>query len=258
MAAYYNENDPKIAAWLKELIKRGLVADGEVDTRSIVDVRPDDLSGFVQCHFFAGIGGWSYALRLAGWPDERRVWTGSCPCQPFSQGGLGAGSEDARHLWPVWRPLITQCRPPVVVGEQVAGPSGRSWVDLVAGDLEDDVYAFAAADLPVASVDGLHIRHRMWWLAVAHSNADRVRWERVEQTSQRSQSKDPWFRRSEFEGLVSAARQLAVPAGRCGAVADGVSGRVGRLRGYGNAIVPQVAAEFIAAYLEAEAATVTQ
>ena len=66
MTAYYNENDLNAAAWLRNLINMGEIADGEVDTRSIEDVTPNDLKGFTQCHFFAGIGGWSYALRLAG------------------------------------------------------------------------------------------------------------------------------------------------------------------------------------------------
>src|SRR3990167_2875474 len=136
MAAYYNENDPKTAAWLRELIKAKLIADGEVDTRSIVDVQPADLTGFAQCHFFAGIGGWSYALRLAGWPDDRAVWTGSCPCQPWSMAGGGEGANDSRHLWPAWSELIGQCRPPVVFGEQVASEDGRYWLDLVFYDME--------------------------------------------------------------------------------------------------------------------------
>ena len=84
MSAYYNEIDPFAAQWLRELIKAGHIALGEVDTRSIENVAADDLAGFTQCHFFAGIGTWSYALRCAGWPDDRPVWTGSCPCQPFS------------------------------------------------------------------------------------------------------------------------------------------------------------------------------
>ena len=33
--AYYNEFDPMAAAWLRELIKAGLIPDGEVDERSI-------------------------------------------------------------------------------------------------------------------------------------------------------------------------------------------------------------------------------
>ena len=83
MSAYDNEIDPFAADWLRELIRAGHIAPGEVDTRSIEDVAPDDLAGFAQCHFFAGIGTWSYALRRAGWADDRPVWTGSCPCQPF-------------------------------------------------------------------------------------------------------------------------------------------------------------------------------
>ena len=71
MTAYYNEIDPKAAAWIRELIRCGHVAPGEVDERSIVDVRGSDLAGFTQCHFFAGIGVWSHALRSAGWADSR-------------------------------------------------------------------------------------------------------------------------------------------------------------------------------------------
>ena len=71
MAAYYNEIDPYAAQWLRNLIAAGHIAPGEVDERSILDVSPDDLTGFIQCHFFAGIGVWSHALRRGGWPDER-------------------------------------------------------------------------------------------------------------------------------------------------------------------------------------------
>ncbi len=102
MTAYYNELDPFAAAWLRELIADGLIADGDVDERSIVDVCADDLAGYDQHHFFAGIGGWSYALRLAGWDDDREVWTGSCPCQPLSVGGKQRGHADSRHLWPAF------------------------------------------------------------------------------------------------------------------------------------------------------------
>ena len=50
------------------------------------------------------------ALRLAGWPDDRPVWTGSCPCQPFSAAGEGKAADDERHLWPDWFPLIAERR----------------------------------------------------------------------------------------------------------------------------------------------------
>lgn len=72
MANYYNEIDAYAAEWLRNIMKEGLIPDGEVDTRSIVDVEPRDLAGFTQCHFFAGIAGWSHALRLAGWSEQQR------------------------------------------------------------------------------------------------------------------------------------------------------------------------------------------
>ena len=134
---YYNEYDKHAAAWLRELIAQKLIPAGEVDERSILDVQPDDLRPFTQCHFFAGIGGWPYALRLAGIPATRRLWTGSCPCQPFSTAGQQKGQEDERHLWPAFFNLIRECRPPTIFGEQVAsslvvGPSNppRSMPDL--------------------------------------------------------------------------------------------------------------------------------
>jgi hypothetical protein len=140
---YYNEHDKKKAAWLRELIKANIIAPGEVDERSVEDVRPDELVGFTQCHFFAGIGIWSYALRLAGWPDDKQVWTGSCPCQPFSSAGKRAGFNDPRHLWPAWFHLIAQCGPSVIFGEQVAKKDGLAWLDNVFDDLEGQHYAAA-------------------------------------------------------------------------------------------------------------------
>lgn len=71
MTVYYNEIDPYAAQQLRNLIAAGHIAYGHVDERSIVDVRANDLAGFVQCHFFAGLGGWPLAFRLAGWPDSR-------------------------------------------------------------------------------------------------------------------------------------------------------------------------------------------
>ncbi len=85
--AYYNEIDPFAADLLRQLIKASHIAPGEGDTRSFSVGLPNDLAGLVPCNLFAGIGGWSYALRRAGWPDDRPVWTGSPPCQPFRSAG---------------------------------------------------------------------------------------------------------------------------------------------------------------------------
>lgn len=167
MTAYYNEIDPYAAQWLRNLIDAGHIARGDVDERSIVDVKPDDLRGYTQAHFFAGIGGWSLALRLAGWPDDRPVWTGSCPCQPFSAAGTGKAADDERHLWPAWLPLIAERRPSSVFGEQVEAAIGWGWLDSVFADLETEGYACGATVLPACSVGAPHIRQRLWFVAYA-------------------------------------------------------------------------------------------
>ena len=165
MTAYYNENDPHAAQWLRNLIEAGEIAPGYVDERSILDVAPSDLWGFTQCHFFAGVGVWSRALRDAGWLDERPVWTGSCPCQPFSSAGKGGGFADERHLWPAYHWLLNNCRPECVLGEQVASKDGLAWLDLVYADLESSGYACGAVDLCAAGVGAPHIRQRLWFVA---------------------------------------------------------------------------------------------
>ena len=166
-AAYYNEIDPFAAQWLRNLIAAGHIAPGEVDERSIEDVTPDDLRGFTQCHFFAGIGVWSHSFRLAGWPDDRPVWTGSCPCQPFSAAGKGDGFADERHLWPHFFHLISERRPQHVFGEQVASGNANTWFDLVQADLEGMGYAFGLVPFTSASIGAPHIRERAYWVANA-------------------------------------------------------------------------------------------
>jgi DNA (cytosine-5)-methyltransferase 1 len=173
---FYNEHDPKAAAWLRELIKSNLIPTGIVDERSIEDIIPTELNQYTQCHFFAGIGGWSLALCLAGWPEDRPVWTGSCPCQPFSTAGKGGGFADERHLWPAFHHLISQCQPPVVFGEQVASKDGLAWLDLVRADLEASGYAVGASDLCAASVGAPHIRQRLWWVADGNNKGLEGRW----------------------------------------------------------------------------------
>lgn len=290
MPAYYNEIDPFAAQWLRNLIVCGEIAPGDVDERSIVDVRHDDLAGYDQCHFFAGIGGWSLALRLAGWPDDRPVWTGSCPCQPFSAAGKRGGTDDERHLWPEFFRLIGERRPTVVFGEQVASKAGLGWLDLVSADLERASYAVGAADLCAAGIGAPHIRQRLWWVAdreserrnrregtarpdrrdcpqnsgdprrLADANGGNAGAEREQRGREhRQQSADGGVygdgRPGPHHGFWQDADWLRCRDGRWRPVepgtfplAHGIPGRVGKLRAYGNAIVPQVAAEFIAAY----------
>jgi DNA (cytosine-5)-methyltransferase 1 len=174
VTAFYNEHDPFKAQWLRNLIAAGVIAPGVVDERSIEDIAPNELYGYKQVHLFAGIGVWSYALRLAGWPDDRQVWTISCPCQPFSTAGALAGFEDERHLWPAAQHLLAQCRPATVIGEQVASEDAKHWIDLVSADMEIMGYAFGAVAFPAASVGAPENRLRTYWMGHTTSARSQV------------------------------------------------------------------------------------
>ncbi|MCO8625973.1 DNA cytosine methyltransferase [Burkholderia multivorans] len=255
MAAYYNEIDPYAAQWLRNLIAAGHIAPGDVDERSIEDVRPDDLRAYDQCHFFAGIGVWSHALRRAGWPDDRPVWTGSCPCQPFSAAGKGAGFDDDRHLWPAWYWLIGQRRPVAVLGEQVASAAGLRWLDRVCTDLEDADYACGAVDFCARRVAFPIRRSRLFFMA--HANGQRQP-RRPKPNCRALESEQRASRRSHAGGCGPAAlpdwrdvvgadgnRRLLEPGTQ--PLIDGSAGHVGRLRAYGNAINAEAATQFILA-----------
>lgn len=279
---YYNEIDPYCVAWLKNLIKEGLIPNGVVDDRSIRDVCAADLIVFTQCHFFAGLGGWSQALRLAQWPDDKHVWTGSCPCQPFSSAGKRKGEADDRHLWPAFRGLIQDANPATVFGEQVASRDGREWLSRVRTDFQDMGYAVGAADLCAAGVGAPHIRQRLCFVAqgTEHPTCDRGEpWrpepDRREPTGGRGanesvaypysagrepcsekvtgdlgtrgiarKSRDGFWATAEWHDGADGKTRRVKP-GIC-LLAHGVPARVAKLRALGNAIVPQVAAEFIA------------
>jgi len=171
--AYYNENDEYAAQWLRNLIDAGHITPGDVDTRSISDVSPDDVRGYDRVHLFAGIGVWDFALNQAGW-GSKQVWTGSCPCQPFSVAGKGDGFSDERHLWPEMHRLIQECNPVTVFGEQVASKDGYSWLDLVQTDLEGTGYTVGAVVAPAAGFGAPHQRHRMYWVADADEHGQRT------------------------------------------------------------------------------------
>lgn len=318
--AYYNEVDGYAAQWICNLAEAGHIARGHIDTRSVVDVRPADLVGCTQFHTFAGIAGWSLALRLAGVPDDFPVWTGSCPCQPFSAAGRRGGFSDDRHLWPAWFELIRACRPALVFGEQVASADGLGWLDAVFADLEGEGYACRAADLCAAGTGAPHIRQRLWF--VAHRLGER--WERRQRLSAGRHPDGPHAGRQQgADGpvcfheagavVMGDAERIRLRGEGCGSdagapggmpdqngqrqwlrsdaraasgplpyrwtgahhggwddadwlrcsddrwrpvepgsfpLAHGVSARVGKLRAYGNAIVPQVAAAFIGAVID--------
>ena len=331
--AYYNDSEPFVCNWLSNLMDAGWIMPGTIDNRSIRDVTPEDVQGFTQVHFFAGIGGWPLALTMAGWRDDTPVWTGSCPCQPFSVAGKKKGSDDERDLWPQFRNLIEQCRPPVVFGEQVASKLGRAWFSAVRTDLEALGYACGAADLCAAGIGAPHIRQRLYWVAnagrqrrqqdagsplsheekngrrsevdyqptsdgsdgrVGHSPSDDERrprqsgesdgreesargsgtggsglgdadYQRLEigirvarddgaeaeqEGGQTVEQAGPWDNCVLIPCADGKARPTPDPESGILPLAHGIPGRVGRLRAYGNAIVPPLAATFIMSYME--------
>lgn len=238
MAAYYNEFDPYAAQWLRNLIAKNLIAPGDVDERSIVDVQPDDLKDYTQCHFFAGIGGWSYAARLAGWPDDRELWTGSCPCQSFSIAGKRAGFNDPRHLWPHLSRLIRERKPTAFFGEQSA--AATEWIKLVHRDLENMGRAVGIICIEAASKGAMHKRDRAW----ISSHAERHQQSRQEpcggQAGRMGRVIEPFPWNEPWQSALARFR----------VVGDGLPRRVGATDAARNAIVPQVAAEVIGAYME--------
>ena len=314
---YYNEWDKGAAAWLRELIKQGHIPFGVVDERSITEIRPEDLDGFTQCHFFAGIGGWPLALRLAGVSEDTPLWTGSPPCQPFSAAGKQLGQFDPRHLAPVFLDIISECRPPVLFGEQVAPAIAKSWMCDLQTHLEVEDYAVGFAVLPACSIGAPHKRDRLFFGAynLAESLCAERDCERIHGLGKSNQTQgirtaaEPTGRgysggvadsesygrgirhatnigkadasgyasanaghsatnrqqrltacdaTNPYHGFWSDADWLACRDGKFRPVepgtfplANGIPARVGRLRGYGNAIVPQVAAEFIKAFMGA-------
>ena len=312
---YFNEHDRFASAWLRTLFPAA-----EVDDRSIVDVNASEISQYTRAHFFGGIGGWEYALYLAAWPCDWPVWTGSCPCQPFSCAGTGQGKADPRHLWPEFRRLIAAAKPATIFGEQVASKAGRDWLNGVLADMEALGYRTAAADLCSAGVGAPHIRQRLYWVADSgctergrrpgddgrsgellhfanRSSIGRLAdaaslsgpKQRCESGRRRKAGPEHSAKCAGSSGMVDSndtgcaqhGGPIAIPSPLAGAqlpslvghwdrydtikcldgktrriesgsfpLADGVPSRVGRLRGYGNAITPQVAAVFVRSFLD--------
>src|ERR1700747_1154760 len=237
MIAFYNEIDAYCCAWLSNLMDAGLITPGIISNESIEDLTPDELNGYDRVHLFAGIGVWDYALRLAGWPSNRPVWTLSCPCQPFSSAGQGVGFDDKRHLWPHAFHLIGQCRPVECIGEQVASKDADPWLDLVQTDLEALGYALGAVPFPSAGVGAPHIRDRLYWVADAELPERRSRDQRGTvidgQEGGRYKSADRTRERGQPCGLADSRRVCTRGTARPG---ETESGRpFGESTGHGHA-----------------------
>lgn len=237
---------------LRRLIADGHITKGVVDERSIRDVQPTDVMGYTRCHFFAGVGLWDYALNLAGWSESAPVWTGSCPCQPFSAAGRQGAQQDDRHLWPEWYRLIKKCGASTIFGEQVSAAVAYGWLDDVYEGLEAAGYAVGSVLLPACSVGAPHRRERLWFVGYADLEGLQGH-PRHEQNGGESRRDDPHPKRhpwasGEWLECSDGKARLAEPSIQL--LADGDTTRVAVLHAIGDAIVPQVAAAFISAFLD--------
>jgi len=141
-------------------------------------------------------------------------------------------------------------RPSVVFGEQVASKVEPSEAVLVCDDVEGTGYAIAAVDMCAAGVGAPHVRQRIFFVADADPDCFGLE----THANESSVCISPVVR--EVPGRPSEMGSSAIwlgprPTGaRPMALGNGSAAELGRLRAYGNAIVPQVAEQLIASYLK--------
>jgi len=237
VSAYYNDHDPFIAEWLRNLATRGLIEGGWIDDRSIVDIRPGDLAGHLRCHFFAGIAGFDAALRLLGWPADAEIWTGGPPCQDTS---IAAALYRTRRglrgprsgLALLWLDLVAACRPRRLVFENV--PGIRPWIAEITRRLEQLGYRVCKPQRSAESVGAPHARGRMFVAADLDGARFPLAWSPGSPTPARHAWAAPPgdFWRETKPGIWR--------------MDDGLPARMAILRAFGNAVVPDQAAAAIA------------
>lgn len=159
-------------------------------------------------------------------------------------GGYQLGKDDPRHLWPTMRNVVETVRPTWVVGENVVGLLD-SGITQVCDDLEDLSYSVQSLVIPASAVGAWHERERVWILAhneAQHRNARNC----VVQGGERGASPQP--RGLHCNNLVEG-RESTHSGFKCEPrlvrLVHGVPNRTHRLKGLGNAIVPQVAFEIL-------------
>ena len=158
--------------------------------------------------------------------DTVDIITGGYPCQPFSVAGSQKGEQDPRHVWPEMFRLIQELRPTWVIGENVSGHI-KLGLDTVLEDLESEGYTARAFSISATSIGANHKRERVW--IIAHSNSQRLQGFGAKHELREGKTKVPfsWLRWWESEPRIRR-------------VAHGIPQRVDRLKGLGNAVVPQI------------------
>jgi DNA (cytosine-5)-methyltransferase 1 len=214
------------------------------------------------------------------WGDVVRpdVICGGYPCQPFSKAGKRQGTDDPRHLWPWVREAISELRPRYAILENVRGHltlGGTTVISELASIGYDCQWRLVSA----ASVGAPHLRERVFIVAYPNSSdsaygrqcetvsSQNTGWGNdgnrsqsdARQVSQGTTGQVATLAHADSSGLIHTRTQIFTTEGRLkaltepalsswwtvepdvGRVANGVSSRVDRLKGLGNAVVPQVA-----------------
>ena len=214
---------------------------------------------------------------LANDPDglvpDCDIITAGYPCQPFSLAGERRGSEDDRHIWPYILSIVKGKRPAWCVFENVYGHVSMG-LDEVLSDLEGEGYAARPFIVPACAADAPHRRDRVWIIARNVADTPRLHSNGSGEHTQQGQRQEPEFGNNSCSDNVAYSsgaglqgRQNARDISQSGAqrneqsprrgerpngkdwhpepavgrVAYGIPRRVDRLRGLGNAIVPQIA-----------------
>lgn len=197
---------------------------------------------------------------------------GGFPCQPVSQAGRRLAQDDERWLWPAMADVIRELRPRYALMENVPGLLIRGMGDVLS-ELAEIGYDTEWRCVSAASVGAPHLRERVFIIAVADPCGDGWEPRRPGDTKEGPRGREPRRgrvgshdvanaagaerREPQLQGMATPGRRTAEPRERdsgegtlsnwwatepdVGRVANGIPGRVDRLRAIGNAVVPQVA-----------------
>lgn len=197
------------------------------------------------------------------------ILTGGFPCQPYSSSGKRKGNTDSRHLWPQMLRVIGEIQPTYIVGENVFGIT--NWNDglvfeQVQVDMENKGYEVQSFILPACGVNAPHERARVWFIAnsnMQHGSLPEKQWTKrsagntnINRLSKRGSithtTTDRGFSERYAEQTQNSSHQAterlrSIPRWQNFPTQspvcrrdDGVHNRVDRIKGLGNAVVPQL------------------
>jgi len=206
-------------------------------------------------------------IKAINWGNVVRpdVICGGYPCQPFSQAGKRRGEDDPRHLWPWVRDAISELRPRYAILENVRGHLSMGGLTVI-GELASIGYDAEWRVVSAASVGANHRRDRVIIVAYSkelHRNGGNhyagVSSQPETLSELGNSGRTTTMAHTSSKRCVDTFSAIFPTDGRfpsfaqpserswwatepnVGRVANGIPHRVDRLRGLGNAVVPQVA-----------------